>query len=61
MDGLRVVVFNNTGLVDVARTRLTCATIVPIDSQEEFFEQGKIPGTEEPRWSVARNVLHWVN
>ena len=41
MDGLKVAVFNNTGLVDVARTRLPRAVIVPIDSQEEFFEQGK--------------------
>jgi Na+/H+-dicarboxylate symporter len=40
MDGLRVAVFNNTGLVDVARQRLPRATIVPIDSQDEFFRNG---------------------
>lgn len=39
--GLKVAVFNNTGLVAVARTNLPYATIVPIDSHEEFFEQGK--------------------
>jgi Na+/H+-dicarboxylate symporter len=137
MDGLRVAVFNNTGIVDIARQRLPRATIVPVDSQEEFFEdgkadvlmlpaeegytmtlkypfydvaivephdaykmmyayavaenssdsyllalnywlqmekdygmldkkydywvQGKIAGTEEPRWSVAKDVLHWVH
>jgi Na+/H+-dicarboxylate symporter len=136
MDGLRVAVFNNTALVSVARQLLPRATIVPIDSKEEFFEEGKadalmipaeegytltllypffdvaiiepydsylmmygypvarnssesyllalnywirmekdygmlqkkydywvlgkIPGTVEPRWSVVRNVLHWV-
>ena len=136
MDGLRVAVYNNTALVRVARQLLPRATIVPIDSKEEFFIQGKadalmipaeegytltlqypffdvaiiephdsylmmygypvakdssesyllalnywirmekdygmldkkydywvlgrIPGTVEPRWSVVRNVLHWV-
>jgi ABC-type amino acid transport substrate-binding protein len=136
MDGLRVAVYNNTALVGVARKLLPRATIVPIDSKEEFFETGnadalmipaeegytltllypffdvaiiepydsylmmyaypvsrnssesyllalnywirmekdygmldkkydywvlgKIPGTVEPRWSVVRNVLHWV-
>ena len=136
MDGLKVAVYNNTALVRVARQLLPRATIVPIDSKEEFFEEGKadalmipaeegytltllypffdvaiiepydsylmmyaypvarnssesyllalnywirmekdygmldkkydywvlgkIPGTVEPRWSVVRNVLHWV-
>ena len=136
MDGLSVAVFNNTALVRVARQLLPRATIVPIDSREEFFEEGradalmipaeegytltlqypffdvaiiepydsylmmygypvardssesyllalnywimmekdygmlqkkydywvlgKIPGSVEPRWSVVRNVLHWV-
>jgi len=136
MDGLRVAVFNNTALAGVARQLLPRATIVPIDSKEEFFVGGKadalmipaeegytltlqypffdvaiiepydsyrmmygypvaknssesyllalnywirmeqdygmldkkydywvlgrIPGTVEPRWSVVRNVLHWV-
>ena len=137
MDGLKVAVYNNTAIVDVARQRLPLATIVPIDSVKEFFEdgkadvlmipaeegytltlkypfydvaivephnvykmmyayavaknssesylmalnywirmekdyglldqkydywvQGKITGTAERRWSVAKNVLHWVN
>ncbi|MFA4878309.1 MAG: cation:dicarboxylase symporter family transporter [Methanoregula sp.] len=137
MDGLRVAVFNNTALVKVAHQLLPKATIVPIDSQEEFFVNGsadalmipaeegytmtlqypffdvaiiepydsylmmygypvakdssesyllalnywirmemdygmldkkydywvlgKIPGITEPRWSVVRNALHWVN
>jgi ABC-type amino acid transport substrate-binding protein len=136
MDGLKVAVYNNTALVGVARTLLPRATIVPIDSKEEFFVKGKadalmipaeegytltlqypffdvaiiepydsylmmygypvakdssesyllalnywirmekdygmldkkydywvlgkVPGTAEPRWSVVRNVLHWV-
>ncbi len=37
MDGLRVAVYNNTALVPVARQLLPNATIVPIDSKEEFF------------------------
>ena len=37
MDGLRVAVYNNTALVAVARRLLPNATIVPIDSKEEFF------------------------
>jgi Na+/H+-dicarboxylate symporter/ABC-type amino acid transport substrate-binding protein len=41
MDSLRVAVFNNTALVAVAQRRLPRATIVPIDSQEEFFVEGK--------------------
>ena len=41
MDGLRVAVYNNTALVSVARQLLPRATIVPIDSKEEFFEGGK--------------------
>ena len=41
MDGLKVAVFNNTALVNVARNLLPRATIVPIDSREEFFEQKK--------------------
>jgi Na+/H+-dicarboxylate symporter/ABC-type amino acid transport substrate-binding protein len=137
MDGLRVAVFNNTALVRVARQLLPTATIVPIDSEEEYFTGhkadalmisaeegytmtlnypffdvaiiepydsyqrmyaypiaknssesyllaldywirmekdygllekkydywvlGKIPESVEPRWSVVRNVLHWVN
>jgi len=136
MDGLRVAVYNNTALVNVAHRLLPNATIVPIDTKEEFFvgrkadvlmipaEEGytltlqypfygvaiiqpydsylmmygypvakdssesyllalnywirmekdygmldkkydywvlgKIPSSVEPRWSVARNVLHWV-
>jgi len=136
MVGLRVAVFNNTALVRGARQLLPRATIVPIDSREEFFDEGKadalmipaeegytltlqypffdvaiiepydsylmmygypvardssesyllalnywitmekdygmlqkkydywvlgeIPGSVEPRWSVVRNVLHWV-
>jgi ABC-type amino acid transport substrate-binding protein len=136
MDGLRVAVYNNTALVGIARQLLPRATIVPIDSKEEFFVGGKadvlmipaeegytltlqyplfdvaiiqpidsyqmmyaypvakdssdtyllalnywlrtetdygllqkkydywvlgeIPGSVEPRWSVVRNVLHWV-
>jgi ABC-type amino acid transport substrate-binding protein len=136
IDGLKVAVFNNTALVTVARQLLPRATIVPIDSQEEYFAGGKadalmisaeegytmtlkypfydvaiiepydsyqkiyaypiarnssesyllalnywilmekdygmlekkydywilgkIPGVVEPRWSIVRNVLHWV-
>jgi len=136
MDGLRVAVYNNTALVGVARQLLPGATIVPIDSKEEFFVDGKadvlmipaeegytltlqyplfdvaiiqptgsyqmmyaypvakdssdsyllaldywlrtekeygmldkkydywvlgeIPAATEPRWSVVRDVLHWV-
>jgi ABC-type amino acid transport substrate-binding protein len=136
MDGLRVAVYNNTALVGVARQLLPHATIIPIDSKEEFFVEGKadalmipaeegytltllypffdvaiiepydsylmmygypvarnssesyllmlnywirmekdygmldkkydywvlgkIPEMAEPRWSVVRNVLHWV-
>jgi len=41
MNGLRVAVFNNTVLVRVAKQLLPDATIVPIDSREEFFEQRK--------------------
>jgi len=41
MDGLRVAVYNNTALVPVARQLLPNATIVPIDSKEEFFTGGK--------------------
>ena len=41
MDGLRVAVFNNTALVRVAQRLLPKATIVPIDSQEEFFIGGR--------------------
>ncbi len=137
MDGLKVAVYNNTALVGVAHRLLPDATIVPIDTKEEFFAGGnadalmipaeegytltlqypffdvaiiqpydsylmmygypvakdssesyllalnywirmekdygmldkkydywvlgKIPGTVEPRWSVVRNVLHWVD
>jgi len=136
MDSLRVAVFNNTALVAVAQRLLPRATIVPIDSREEFFIEGKadallipaeegypltlqypffdvaiiepydsyqmmygypvardssesyllalnywitmekdygmlekkydywvlgkIPGSAEPRWSLVRDVLHWV-
>ena len=41
MDGLRVAVYNNTALVAVAHQLLPRATIVPIDSKEEFFVGGK--------------------
>jgi Na+/H+-dicarboxylate symporter/ABC-type amino acid transport substrate-binding protein len=37
MDGLRVAVYNNTVLVPVARRLLPNATIVPIDTKEEYF------------------------
>jgi ABC-type amino acid transport substrate-binding protein len=37
MDGLRVAVYNNTALVAVAHQLLPNATVVPIDSKEEFF------------------------
>lgn len=32
-----------------------------LDKKYDYGVQGKIPGTEEPRWSVVRNVLHGVN
>jgi Na+/H+-dicarboxylate symporter/ABC-type amino acid transport substrate-binding protein len=136
MDGLKVAVYNNTALVPVAQQLLPRATLVPIESKEEFFVHGKadalmipaeegyilslqypffdvaiiepydsylmmyaypvarnssdsyllalnywirmekdygmlqkkydywvlgkIPGSVEPRWSVVRNVFHWV-
>jgi ABC-type amino acid transport substrate-binding protein len=136
MDGLRVAVYNNTALVSVARQLLPRATIIPIDSKEEFFVDrkadalmipaeegytltlqyplfdvaiiqptgsyqmmyaypvakessdsyllaldywlrtendygllqkkydywvlGEIPAATEPRWSVVRDVFHWV-
>ncbi|ACL17411.1 cation:dicarboxylate symporter family transporter [Methanosphaerula palustris] len=41
MKGLRVAVFNNTALVKVAAQMLPGATIVPIDSEEEFFVEKK--------------------
>ncbi len=41
MDGLRVAVFNNTALVKVAGQLFPHATIVPIDSEEEYFTGGK--------------------
>ena len=41
MPGLRVAVYNNTALVPVAKRLLPKATIVPIDSREEFFTGGK--------------------
>lgn len=41
IDGLRVAVYNNTAIARVAHQLLPGATIVPIDSKEEFFEQGK--------------------
>jgi len=41
MDGLRVAVFNNTALVKVAGQLFPRATIVPIDSEEEYFVGGK--------------------
>ncbi len=137
MNGLRIAVFNNTALVKVAHQLVPNATIVQIDSPEEFFVKGnadalmisaeegytmtlqnpffdvaiiepynsyqkmysypvalnssesyllalnywlrmekdygmldkkydywvlgKIPERIDPRWSVVRNVLHWVN
>ena len=41
MDGLRVAVYNNTALVPVAKRLLPRATIVPIDTKEEYFTGGK--------------------
>jgi ABC-type amino acid transport substrate-binding protein len=41
MDGLRIAVYNNTALVPVAKRLLPRATIVPIDSREEFFTGSK--------------------
>ncbi|MFA6332523.1 MAG: cation:dicarboxylase symporter family transporter [Methanoregula sp.] len=41
MDGLKVAVYNNTALVNVAHRLLPRATIVPIDSKEEFFRDGR--------------------
>ena len=41
MDGLKVAVYNNTALVPVARRLLPNATIVTIDSKEEYFEGKK--------------------
>jgi Na+/H+-dicarboxylate symporter/ABC-type amino acid transport substrate-binding protein len=41
MDGLKVAVYNNTALVPVAKQLLPQATLVPIESKEEFFVQGK--------------------
>ncbi len=41
INGLRVAVYNNTALILVAKELLPRATIVPIDSKEEFFEEGK--------------------
>jgi len=38
LNGLRVAVYNNTALVPVARRLLPNATIVPIDTKEEYFE-----------------------
>jgi ABC-type amino acid transport substrate-binding protein len=38
-DDLRVAVFNNTVLVGEAKRLLPKATIVPIDSREDFFEK----------------------
>lgn len=32
-----------------------------LDQKYDYWVQGKIPSTDEPRWSVMRNVLHWVN
>jgi Na+/H+-dicarboxylate symporter/ABC-type amino acid transport substrate-binding protein len=136
VDGLRVAVYNNTALVPVAKQLLPNATIVPIESKEDFFvlkkadvmmipaEEGytltleypffdvaiiqpydayqmtygypvakdssdsyllalnywirmendygmlqkkynywvlgEVPSSVQPRWSVMRNVLHWV-
>ena len=37
MEGLRVAVYNNTALVPVAKRLLPNATIVPIDTKEDFF------------------------
>ena len=41
MNGLRVAVFNNTALATAAPELFPRATIVPIDSREEFFVQGR--------------------
>lgn len=32
-----------------------------LDSKYSYWILGKIPAENEPRWSVVRNVLHWVN
>jgi Na+/H+-dicarboxylate symporter len=32
-----------------------------LDRKYDYWVLGKVPGTVEPRWSVVRNVLHWVN
>lgn len=32
-----------------------------LDSKYSYWILGKIPKENEPRWSVVRNVLHWVN
>jgi Na+/H+-dicarboxylate symporter len=31
-----------------------------LDKKYDYWVLGKVPGTVEPRWSVVRNVLHWV-
>ena len=41
MDGLRVAVFRDTALVRVAKRQIPQANIVLIDSEREFFEEGK--------------------
>ncbi len=32
-----------------------------LDKKYDYWVLGKVPGTVEPRWSVVRNVLHWVD
>jgi Na+/H+-dicarboxylate symporter/ABC-type amino acid transport substrate-binding protein len=41
MDGVRIAVFNNTALVNGAKRLFPKATIVTIDSKEEFFLEGR--------------------
>jgi len=31
-----------------------------LDKKYDYWVLGNVPGTVEPRWSVVRNVLHWV-
>lgn len=31
-----------------------------LDKKYDYWVLGRVPGTAEPRWSVVRNVLHWI-
>jgi hypothetical protein len=31
-----------------------------LQKKYDYWVLGEIPGSVEPRWSVVRNVLHWV-